>query len=196
MGTRGFVGFVVNGTEKIAYNHWDSYPGGVGRDVLSWLRSAALDLEVLHGQAAALRVVTDEEEPTDQDIERLKPFTNTGVGERRERPNWYQLLRETQGDPAAMLRAGAIEDAGSFPLDSLFAEWGYLVDLDARTFEVYRGFQRTPHRRGRFANREPFQPPHRRDRPIEYWPVALAASWPLDALPDEASFLAIDRDED
>jgi hypothetical protein len=94
-----------------------------------------------------------------------------------------------------MLRAGVIEDAGQFPLDSLFAEWGYVVDFDAEVFEVYRGFQDAPHDKGRFAAREPYKPEHRKK--VEYWPAALVASWPMDALPDEKTFVnTVDPDAD
>ena len=44
MGTRGFVGFVAEGREVIAYQQFDSYPSGVGVDTLRWLRSANLDV--------------------------------------------------------------------------------------------------------------------------------------------------------
>ena len=37
MSTRGFIGFVIDGTEKIAYNHYDSYPSALGLNVLHWL---------------------------------------------------------------------------------------------------------------------------------------------------------------
>lgn len=190
MSTRGFVGFVADGTEKIAYNHSDSYPGGLGLDMLVWLRGA--HLPHVREQVIALRVVDPESQPADGDIKALKKYYNPTVGGRTERPTWYQLLRETQGDPAAMLRAGVIEDASSFPGDSLFAEYGYVVDLDANTFEAYVGFQHAKHDKGRFAGREP-QPAALGDL---YYPVALAASWPLDHLPDSDDFIkAIEGDE-
>lgn len=186
MSTRGFVGFVVDGTEKIAYNHSDSYPEGLGKDVLSWLR-LGFDIEFLRIAARTLRVVTDETPITDEDILRLRPFTDRNVGERKERPDWYQLLRHTQGKPGEMLRAGVIQNAAEFPLSSLFAEWGYLVDLDAGTLEVYRGFQKSSSIKGRFAGR-PGQD--------GYYPCALIKSWPLSALPDDEAFIvALQGDE-
>lgn len=191
MGTRGFVTFVIDGTEKTAYNHWDSYPGGLGVDVLNWLRTAVSDIDALRTAAGDLRVVDPNSEPTDADIERLSTFYDGSVGGKSERPTWYQLLRGTQGDPAAMLRAGAIEDASDFPTDSLFAEYGYVVDLDSNVFEAYVGFQHSPHTKGRFAGREG------NDDSDGYYPVALAASWPLSDLPDDKTFCeAIEPSED
>lgn len=180
MSTRGFLSFAVDGEIKTAYNHHDSYPDWLGTNVLDWAHG--VDIEAATEAARALRVVTDADEPTDDDIARLAPYTNTGVGGRGERPDWYQLLRETQGHPAAMLDAGAIEDASSFPTDSLFAEWGYVVDLDARALEVYVGFQRAPHGEGRFASPTP--------NDDDYYPVRLLKSWPLTELPTADEFVA------
>lgn len=187
MSTRGFVGFVVDGAEKIAYNHFDSYPSALGADVLEWLTKAHLG--GAQRQASALRVVDPQSAPTAEDVERLHGYANTNVGTQRI-DEWYVLLRETQGNPAAMLDAGVIEDAHEFPLDSLFAEWGYLVDFDARTFETYRGFQDEAHDKGRFANRTGEHMSN------GYHPVALIASWPLDALPTKDEFMAAVDPED
>ena len=119
----------------------------------------------------------------------LRPCTGSiadGADDRRAR-DWYWLLRDLQGDPAAILDAGYALEAVEFPLDSLNAEWGYVVDVDAGTFEIYRGLQRLPHDKGRFA---------RRGGMLHvildgFYPVALAASWPLDALPTEEEFLTV-----
>lgn len=190
MSTRGFVGFVVDGIEKIAYNHSDSYPDGLGLDTLRWLSKAHIG--GARRLAAALRVVEPDSKPTAEDIERLKGYANTRVGT-QEIDDWYVLLRETQGNPAAMLDAGVIEDASGFPADSLFAEWGYVVDFDAKTFEVYEGFQKQQHDKGRFAGRSDADDSRRNG----YWPVALVASWPLDALPTDEDFMAtVEPDDD
>lgn len=184
MGTRGFIGFVAGGVEKIGYNHSDSYPDGLGLTVLAWLRN--VDGGAAADAAARLKVVAHDDEPSDEDIERLKAYADFGVGGHSERPTWYQLLRETQGQPELVLEAGAIEDASQFPMDSLFAEWGYLVDFDTNAFEVYRGFQRAAHELGRFASRGTG-----RAAAIDtYYPVALVASWPLDSLPTDEVFVA------
>lgn len=153
MSTRGFIGFVADGKTAIAYNHSDSYPDYLGHQMLNWLRGA--DLNEAARQAAALRVAAPNSEPTDADIAALKEFHNPNVGGRRERPDWYQLLRATQGEPELILRAGVIEDASGFPADSLFAEWGYVADFDAQAFEVYKGFQKEAHAEGRFASATP-----------------------------------------
>lgn len=187
MSTRGFVTFVEGGIEKTAYNHSDSYPSGLGRDVLSWLRFAAQDVPTLREKVKTLRVVDDSTPPTDEDVNRLAQFADLNVSGRDPR-EWYVLLRETQGNPGRMLQAGVIEDASEFPTDSSFAEYGYVVDLDAETFEVYEGFQRQPHSKGRFSGRPSAD---RADSVVAaYYPVALIKSWPLAELPTCDEFVA------
>lgn len=189
MGTRGFLGFVAEGREVIAYNHSDSYPDWLGVNTLKWLGTANLDTAA---QAAPkVQLVTDATPPTDEQIEALQGSYNPRVGGPADRPTWYQLLRGTQGQLGEMIKAGYVEDGSGFPADSPFAEWGYIVDFDEKRFEVYRGFQREQHQDGRFAKLAPVHD--------VYWPVRLVASWPLDALPGEDAFYAAvngDEDED
>lgn len=202
MGTRGFIGFVADEREVIAYNHWDSYPSELGLAMLGFLREAAKNPAVLRTAVQQLRVVEEGEKPAAADIEHLAPWTDLRVSE-GSTADWYCLLRGTQGDPAAMLEAGIIEhNSTAWPLHSLFCEWGYLADLDGDgLLEVYRGFQTEPHDQGRFAGRTEYlaqQQAQQAERdakghgynPGLYYPVALMARWPLADLPDDAAFLA------
>lgn len=179
MGTRGFIGFVIGGVEKIGYVHWDAYPDGLGLSVLTWLAEVK-DFAAVAESASALRVVATESVPTDEDVEWLKPWTRKDVGNQTDR-EWYNLLRGTQGDPAKILEAGYIEDGSGFPLDSLFAEWGYIVDFDEGTFEAYKGFRKTPTETGRWAGRDGTE--------SGYHPVERVGLWPLAELPTATDFV-------
>lgn len=175
MGTRGAVCLVADDAEKVIYNHFDSYPDGLGNAVLAWLQKelSTGDESALRRQAASLRPVPDTE-PTDDDFTRLAEFHDPNVSSGRD---WYSLLRGTQGDLSAMLRAGLYEDAADFPRDSLFCEWAYVVDFDGRAFEVYEGFRTTPPTDGRWAE----QPGT--DERGQYFPVQRVARWSFDELP-------------
>lgn len=186
MGTRGFITFVIDGTEKTAYNHFDSYPTGLGHQVAEDLKSEWVTPDAVR----ALQVVNDSIKPTPDDKLRLAAFTDTGVST-GSTDDWYCLLHETQGSPAKIVRAGYIEDAGDFPLDSLFAEWGYVIDMDTMTLEVYAGFQKSPHSAGRFASREVTDEYARQHG---YYPVALIASYDiLGGLPDDAELERLEQ---
>lgn len=195
MGTRGFITFVVNGEEKTTYNHFDSYPSGLGAQVADFLQAVVrngLAVAEFRERVAKLRVVKENEKPTAEDKEQLAKFTDLRVSNQSD-DDWYCLLRNTQGDVGAMLEAGVITDAHEFPEDSLFAEWGYVINLDGDgTFEVYRGFQTSPHDNGRFAGR--WTEEGRAESLARkqyagatfYYPCALVRSWPLATPPTAA----------
>jgi len=209
MGTRGFITFVApdlrepkGEVEKTTYQQFDSYPEGVGLRVLEFLRDevgpsnptnrlrlgrAITDLRVVHDYPEEKRTPV-----TSSDAKRLAAYANFNVdaydenNQKRDQPSWYQLLRETQGDPGAIIACGYLLDASDFPRDSLFAEWGYVIDLSGDAFEVYAGFQEKPHTAGRFADRGPWKPEHRIQT---YYPVKLVSSYSLAALPTNELFL-------
>ena len=185
MGTRGFITFVNDGVEKTAYNHFDSYPTGVGRQVVADI----LGEHVTPDAVGSLTVVDGGTKPTRAEVRKLAAYTDLGVS-KGSTDDWYCLLRNTQGSPAKMLKAGYIEDASGFPLDSLFAEWGYVIDLDTMTLEVYKGFQMAPHDAGRFAKREVTDDYARKNG---YHPVAMVAVYNmLGGLPDDAELARLE----
>lgn len=181
MGTRGLVGFVVDEKVKVTYNHFDSYPDGLGVDVLMWLKGldgeGAVEAEE---QARSLKLVSEDAPPTGEELNNLERWANTSVngGE-----GWYSLLRETQGDLAAILESGHMIDGIDFAADSLFCEWGYVVDFDNYTLECYKGFVRDGDRCvGRFSGLPGTD---------GYLPITLVAQFPLHNLPDSVTFCGI-----
>lgn len=204
MGTRGAFGVVVGGVEKIGYNQYDSYPSGKGIEVLQWLRGVVErgEIDKVRKLATALRVVSNERKPTRADIKRLQSYTDLGVSE-QSTDDWYCLTRAAHGDIGATLKSGYVLDSSTFPLDSLFCEWAYIIDFDAGTLEVHEGFQTSPPTEGRFAGRISGDPvqldrmlANARSGGSDYWEVAQVASWPLSDLPDNAAMLELERTDD
>ena len=146
MGTRGLVGLVVDGKVKASYNHFDSYPSGLGMDVVKFIQTMT-DIDTVRVMARRIKMVQEDQRPHDL-IDRAN-LRNLGITD--DGGDWYSLLRHAQGDLAEYLRVGYMPDNEAFGGDSLFCEWGYLVNLDDQTLEVYRGFQREPHTAGRWA---------------------------------------------
>lgn len=197
MGTRGLLGFVIDGQLKAAYNHFDSYPGGLGLGVLEFARQVTTTgAATAHAERVrSLRVVSDETPVTAEDVEKLRQWTNGNVGGSvGDLPSWYQLLRETQGDPEAILSAGYLEDAASFAEDSLFCEWGYVLDFDRCVLEVYQGFQQQPPTEGRWAVKDPTPTAEQVKRQERlghhYWPISRVAEFPFERLPEPEQFIA------
>lgn len=134
MSTRGIYGVVVDGELKVSYNHSDSYPTGLGAAVASFVKGTP-DYDAVVEKARALKLVEEEDE---------SPSGHT----------WYVELRAQQGDLAATLERGVMTDGRFYGDSSLFTEWGYVVNLDNMTFEVYRGYQTEPHSGGHWDRAE------------------------------------------
>lgn len=175
MGTRGAYGVRVEGQDKIAYNHFDSYPAGLGRDLVKQLvelieTRGLVDVREL---AKQLRAV-NEDDPIDE-ITKARlgdKYTDAHVGNGPS--TWYSFLRNLQGDIKATLTdARVYVDAYAFLADSLFCEWAYVINLDENVFEVYEGFAKRKHSKGRYATME------RTDD--KYHPVKLIKTFPIDA---------------
>jgi len=180
MGTRGLMAFTSGGELKGAYNHWDSYPSGLGAVIAKWLINT--DLAEARTKFEALEVVSEDAEPTPEQVVRLLQYANLNVSTQSP-GEWYVLLRETQGDPQATLDSGFIFDSLDFAADSLFCEWGYVVDLDTGALEVYKGFQTEPHTDGRFAGLET-------EAGEKYGPIRLVRTFNLQELQESPDALS------
>lgn len=190
MSTRGLWGFTLDGITKVTYNHFDSYPGGLGRDLAKsvdyWPRFTN-GSNALREKVRKLRMVSESAKPSTEDIERLSKFadTNVSTGSLEE---WYVLLHDTQGDLEATLQSGYMIDSFAFGFDSLFCEWGYVIDLDRNEFVVYEGFQNSTTDKGLWANGQ-----------IDngYGPIAHVATFPLIGLdPDAVARVGAEEDEE
>jgi hypothetical protein len=180
MGTRGAYGFVLNGREIATYNHYDSYPEGLGVEVLGFV-SETSDKE-LRQIAEGIELVDESFKPTKEQVEACKEWTDLGVSNQSVE-DWYCLLRKAQGNFLA-LKNGLrfMIDSSTFLLDSLFCEWAYLINLDTGKLEVYEGFNKNPLAAGRYAQ-------FTVDRELRYYGVAL-----LDEVPfEEARKLTADQ---
>lgn len=133
MGTNGTVVYVVEGESKAQYVHNDSSPDTLGVSLLKWLKKAHAD-EATYEAVRALKVVPpNPPEPTFEEQQRLRPYADLGVSY-QSLEDWYCLLRNCQGDPAATLESGYIYGAGH-----VSGFYTYTVDFDAKTFTAAEG---------------------------------------------------------
>lgn len=176
MGTRGTFGVRIGGKDKLTYNHFDSYPDGLGSALVAQIKAILVEKgkNWLEQKAIALVQIDTESKPSPAHINALRPYADLSVG-RQSLDDWYCLTRKLQGDIRNTLEAGVMIENNSFINDSLFCEWGYIINLDDFTFEVYEGFQTKPHKLGRYANN---------GHEDGYYPCALVAKFPLDDIPD------------
>jgi len=190
MGTRGTFGFRIDGEDKLTYNHFDSYPEGLGKTIVEFVHSVK-SWDTVKEQVRALRDISNTK-PTQEDIEACASVTDLSVSN-QSTEDWYCLLRNTQGNPNAILQVGRYEGANEFINDSLFCEYGYIVNLDDMTLELYEGFQQKKHNKGRYSKNNP----EKSGSGNTYYPSALVGTFPLDEIPvnwDKVAFGTYDDD--
>jgi hypothetical protein len=139
MGTRGVVGFVVDGVWKVTYNHFDSYPSGLGVEVLDFCRSRK-SWDRFKALARKVELVDSDSKPTEEQIKQYTPFSDIHVSN-QTLDDWYCLLRNTQGvetlKAIAQNKLWHMIDSHLFMDDSLFCEWGYVINLDTNRLIIY-----------------------------------------------------------
>ena len=178
MGTRGMIGFRINGRDVAQYVHSDGYPTGLGKDVATALANAiaTMGLDGLKQRLLGLEVLTQDSTPTTEQMKRLEPYADLSVST-GSLTDPYCLLRQCQGSLSKTIEANAMLAHNiDFMKQSLHCEWAYFVNIDAGTFEVYKGFQREPHQLGRFADET---------QRSGYYPCALVAEFPLNDIPED-----------
>jgi len=187
MGTRNLIMVVKDNQTKVAqYSQWDGYPEGQGKTVLDFLLNK--DVETFKKKLELVRFATEE------DIKDYNDFCEI-IGVKGEWVNMDQSAKINAKYPLLSRDVGAeilnllyennepiwIHNSETFAGDGLFCEWGYVVDLDKNTFEVYEGYGKEPLDEGeRFVNMK---------REGDYSPIKLIKSYSLLELPSEEEFI-------
>ncbi len=146
MSTRGYYGIRKNGELKGTYNHWDSYPSGLGKDLVETINKIKKEdrIKVLSDTFDYIKLVDDDTPPTKEQRDMcLKANTvDLHVGG-CSLDEWYCLLRKTQGDLGFYINRVIpyMENGNDFVDDALYCEWGYIIDLDKNKFEVIYGYE-------------------------------------------------------
>ena len=174
MGTRGIYGFRKNGIDKITYNHLDSYPKGLGEDIADFCRNN--DIAKLNQLCDKIQMVNNRTQPTEEQVEDCKQWTNLKVSEGRVE-DWYCLLHKTQGDLTVYQNGlNYMMDYSNFIKDSLFCEHGYIINLDTNELEYWEGFQQEADPTNRYGSEED----------CGYFPCRLSMTFPIDRIPENA----------
>src|SRR5579883_1175827 len=131
MGTRGTITVIFNGRKFTLYNHCDSYPSGLGEQLLEELRAALEKMVIIKYEKSddadgkssfKLRA------PTEEEIKALEPYTDLTVS-RKSTSDWYCLLRGCQGSLTTTIQAGYVLDHGDDK-----EEYNYVIDADEQRY--------------------------------------------------------------
>lgn len=170
MSTRGAYGFRINDKDKVTYNHFDSYPDGLGSTIVEFIRTTSD--EQLNEIANRIRLVDEDDKPTPEDVKKYQHlFQEVGTQDPRD---WYALLRSAQGE-LKFYRDNGLDvmlDSATFLQDSLFCEFAYVINMDTGMLEFYEGLQKEKCR-GRYGDKKT-------DDDNKYYGVKLVTETPLD----------------
>lgn len=156
MSTDGAVGFIQNDNMTIIYNGMDSYPEGLGCDILDFIRRWGLDR--IEEMVSNFVYVSEESDG--------KSFYELGD---------YFLNEEGKTDYIIDIhKKMPVYSEICFVFNSLYCEWLYLVDLDEGNLEIYKGFSKEKPV-GRFSETPPCEDGYRA--------VTLVRTIPLNNLP-------------
>lgn len=168
MGTRGCYGLYKNGVTKATYNHFDSYIGGLGKDILDFVANTSIP--IMNKIFDKIELVREDSIPTIEQIENCQDFTDLSVSSQNIM-DFYCLLRNAQGDlNAYKTDLKYMIDSKEFLGNSLFCEYAYIINLDKNVLEFYKGFNKVPqnNRYSKFA-----------DEKEKYKECKLVAEYPL-----------------
>jgi hypothetical protein len=144
MGTRGIIGFQINNEIKATYNHSASDPACLGVEAALFLHHLGNnEIAFLQERVKNIRWVSEEETPSTADIKKFKRFADISVGSRSLK-DWYCLLRNVQGIEALpYIMQGTLDvliDSTEFLKCKDYCEWGYVLNFDNNTLDVYTGW--------------------------------------------------------
>lgn len=151
MGTRHLTVVVVDGIHRVAqYGQWDGYPDGQGVTVAAFLHDVLTNnrLSEFEDKVRATQWVTDEQlEAMWMQAGAPKGATSVGldVSDRFEQL-FPELHRDTGAGVLQLIlnsdKPPLLRDDMHFGLAGLFCEFAYVIDLDAKTLEFYKGFNK------------------------------------------------------
>lgn len=201
MGTRNLTMVIQNGKPAVAqYGQWDGYPSGQGATILAFLLTC--DLNKFRNVMERCRFI-ESSKRKEKELEKFfkdlgcpDGFMTTAQAEKYHEK--YPFLTRDNGGAILQLLYNDetnnklwIHDSSNFASDSLFCEWGYVIDLDNNTFEVYKGFVQTPlEKTERFYYlQEKNEHVVERRGDDQYYPIKHVKTYQLNDLPGVDDFI-------
>ena len=154
------LGAIIRGRKKASYNHFDSYPSGLGVGLVNFIKYLSDDqiqemikrYEEIEWSVALLAVYVQESELMKSRVEERTTaprelqqryiaagFANLGVSEQRP-GDWYCLIHKMQGVAGLPhILDGSLKhlvDSTEFENDTLFCEGIYYVDWEKKELKV------------------------------------------------------------
>lgn len=155
MGTRGIYGLRKNKKDKTSYNHYDSYPSCLGEQMFGYIKKHSI--EEMNDLYDRLMLVDENKkisELTEEEKNGLEILFSYDDKNELIDEDMYSLLRNFQGDLENYDRYHTVNimcDSKDFIKNSLFCEYGYIINLDTNELEVFEGFQKKSQKTNRYG---------------------------------------------
>ncbi len=154
MSTRGITGVKSEGKYFISYNHSDSYPSSLGCEMIEFVKDNINNIDAFKEKFKNVISVKNSEAVPLEFQKKYGKYADTGVSS-GQLSEWYVLLRNLQGiDWLEEILNGNLchyIDSYDFVKDSLFCEWGYIIDLNNNVLNIYCGLQEEPFEENEFG---------------------------------------------
>lgn len=159
MSTRGVYGFRKNNQDKLMYNHFDSYPEGLGKEIIYYIKTHTIKKmnEIFNriNPADSIKPISNysKEELNKYEWILKEFYSNKIIKQEKVMYNIVESYVETHNKLKAFdeEKLDLYPDNNDFILDSLSCEWGYILNLDNNTLEVWKGFQKYPDKKNRYG---------------------------------------------
>jgi hypothetical protein len=155
MGTRNLTVVVVNKKVKVAqYCQWDGYLSGQGKTIFDFIenkmnltkfKKALKNCRFLNAEEIKQTWVNSGADPEDD-------FVSMEISD-KHKALYPSLSRDTGAKILELIQFGAVTKLNNefdFGADSLFCEFAYVLDLDNKVLEIYKGFNKGK-AKGRFS---------------------------------------------
>ena len=178
MSTRGAYGLRWHEQDKVSYNHSDSYPEGLGKEIAEV--AAGFSIDDLKNVFYKIEMVNGTSRPNKEQQRFLSAIGIAWVGN-----DWYNILRQKKGKLLETVAEALIHgksfmtDESLFIKDSLFCEYAYIINLDSECLEFWVGFQKKPDTENRYGT----------DENDGYYPCRMIASIQLNSCKTVESFI-------
>ena len=100
MSTRGVWGFRKNNEDKLIYNHGDSYPTYLGKEVFEAIKE--YKVEDMKSAFDMMTAVDEDKKPTKNELKELA-YSYRHEMSKCDSESWYVALREAQGNLVAYI---------------------------------------------------------------------------------------------
>jgi len=184
MSTRGIIGIRIDSEDKLAYNHSDSYPEHLGTDIVKFCveKTEAIDWLKIRKLARGLKDVPEVETAEEKRRKHFQYSAKMTDTAEEALEKIRMLVEEGNNILHKILNRGTYEKSNGFITDSLYCQYGYIVNLDSMTLELYKGEQMAPHQKGRYADNEGYVTPGCQ---ATYYPCALVGEYSVFDIPDD-----------